>query len=156
MGRWRISFCTLHSAQVPRFSSFEIRFMANGKCSRALPGEFRSGAHRARVNPVDGCVYVCGMHAGVPILRCRMLGTHSITVILFNFQLDSKYTAMAYCCISLSPSIQEQHLFQVLTSCNLGTIVTAWIWFQRVLRRTSNDARSRPMGDRRDHHWRRC
>jgi azurin len=27
-----------------------------------LPGEFRSGIHRARVRPQDGCLYVTGMH----------------------------------------------------------------------------------------------
>ena len=27
-----------------------------------LPGDFRSGAHRARVRPQDGCIYVTGMH----------------------------------------------------------------------------------------------
>ncbi len=26
-----------------------------------LPGQFESGIHRARVNPLDGCLYVCGM-----------------------------------------------------------------------------------------------
>ncbi|MFM8399610.1 MAG: heme-binding domain-containing protein, partial [Pirellula sp.] len=30
--------------------------------SSPLPGDFRSGAHRARVRTQDGCIYVTGMH----------------------------------------------------------------------------------------------
>lgn len=57
-----------------------------------LPGDFRSGAHRARVRPQDGCIYVTGMHGWgsyTPAPGCfqRLRYTGSGTVLPTGFHV---------------------------------------------------------------------